>query len=539
MQLCEASRLVMNTDDKPKDSTQTMADLTVGCFIAEALFITGLICILTYHLRRLKLYIKASKFRGPPTIPIVGNAHHFIGNNGEIVQKLIDLSDSYPSPYRIWLGPELLIMVSHPEDVKKIVGSDKTIEKSPLYRFFRPWLGNGLFTAPTAIWRIHRKLIGPTFNLKILESFVSVFAAQSSIMVKKMETELNGGEFVIFKYVSLCAMDIICETAMGVSMGAQSNNSGDYIETVEKTFAIIYQRVFKAWLQYDAIFYRTRLGREQKKCLNVLHDFTNNVIRRKKEALLRKRDNRDATTDHKYDEDDSLPPRRKAYLDLLMELTDNQMKFTDQELREEVDTMIVAGHDTTSNMICSVLLMLASHPDVQEKAYRELEEIYGSSKVEERCVTHEDLSRMGYLERVIKETMRVFPIAATVSRAVTEDFDVGEYTLPKGSIVGIDIIKMHRSEEFWPDPFVFDPDRFLPQEIAKRHSCVYLPFSAGPRNCIGSRFAMMEMKTVLATILRRYIIKKDKITPIADIKLKSDVILKAADPIKLRIKERT
>ncbi|XP_046467889.2 cytochrome P450 4C1-like isoform X6 [Neodiprion pinetum] len=470
MQLCEASRLVMNTDDKPKDSTQTMADLTVGCFIAEALFITGLICILTYHLRRLKLYIKASKFRGPPTIPIVGNAHHFIGNNGEIVQKLIDLSDSYPSPYRIWLGPELLIMVSHPEDVKVII-----------YRL----ISISIHTAHNIAEALQR------------------------------------------------------QTAMGVSMGAQSNNSGDYIETVEKTFAIIYQRVFKAWLQYDAIFYRTRLGREQKKCLNVLHDFTNNVIRRKKEALLRKRDNRDATTDHKYDEDDSLPPRRKAYLDLLMELTDNQMKFTDQELREEVDTMIVAGHDTTSNMICSVLLMLASHPDVQEKAYRELEEIYGSSKVEERCVTHEDLSRMGYLERVIKETMRVFPIAATVSRAVTEDFDVGEYTLPKGSIVGIDIIKMHRSEEFWPDPFVFDPDRFLPQEIAKRHSCVYLPFSAGPRNCIGSRFAMMEMKTVLATILRRYIIKKDKITPIADIKLKSDVILKAADPIKLRIKERT
>ncbi|XP_046735162.1 cytochrome P450 4C1-like isoform X3 [Diprion similis] len=455
-----------------------MAEFTVGCFIAAAIFISGIICILTYHLRRLQLYIKASKFRGPATVPIAGNALQFLGNNEEIVQKMIEFSQSYPSPYRIWLGPELLIMVSRPEDVKKIISSDKMIEKSSLYRFFRPWLGDGLLSAPAAIWRIHRKLIGPTFNLKILESFVSVFAAQSCIMVKKMETELNGGEFLVFKYVSLCAMDIICETAMGVSMGAQSNNNSEYIETGEKTFAIIYQRVFKVWLQPDAIFHRTRLGREQNKYLNVLHGFTNNVIQRKKEVLMSK-------NDHKYDTDDSLPPRRKAYLDLLMDLTDNQMKFTDQELREEVDTMIVAGYDTTSNTICSVLLMLASHPDVQEKAYRELEEIYASNKVEEHGVTHEDLSRMEYLERVIKETMRLFPIAATLSRKVTEDFDVGEYTLPKGSIIGIDIIHMHRSQEFWPDPLTFDPDRFLPQEIAKRHPYVYVPFSAGPRNCIG------------------------------------------------------
>ncbi|XP_046591543.1 cytochrome P450 4C1-like isoform X2 [Neodiprion pinetum] len=257
-------------------------------FVVGATFLSGLILLVIYHLRRLRLYKKASKFCGPPTLPFVGNACQFFGNTEDIFNKCIELSRVYPSPYRFWLGPQSLIFLSGPEEVKTVLRSEKAIEKSKLYDFFQPWLGKGLFTAPEKIWRVHRKLIGPTFNLKILESFVAVFAAQSNVMVKKMEAELNGAEFPVFDYVSKCTLDIICETTMGVSMRAQIKNDCSYVEAAEKTFAIVYQRMFKVWLHPSAIFNRTQLGTEQNKHINTMHNFTNNVIQRKKKSLLNK-----------------------------------------------------------------------------------------------------------------------------------------------------------------------------------------------------------------------------------------------------------
>lgn len=114
----------------------------------------------------------------------------------------------------------------------------------------------------------------------------------------------------------------------------------------------------------------------------------------------------------------------------------------------------------------------------------------------------------------------------------------GEYTLPKGSSVVLGIMKLHRDAEHWNDPLKFDPDRFLPEQISKRHPYSYVPFSAGPRNCLGFKYAMMAMKVLLATVLRYYVIKKNEIQKIQDIKLKADVMLKPAVPIKIRIEKR-
>lgn len=227
----------------------------------------------------------------------------------------------------------------------------------------------------------------------------------------------------------------------------------------------------------------------------------------------------------------------------------------------------------------------------QDKVYEELCGIYGDEDYDQLNITHEDLQRMEYMERVIKETMRLFPIAPILVRAITDDLNIGiqifmysilssakvklirnwisipgEYTLPKGSSAVLGIIKTHRSEEYWHEPLKFDPERFLPEEIAKRHPYCYLPFSAGPRNCLGIiaryilawrvnslrarvdqlfifisgiKYAMMAMKTLLATVLRRYVLKKDNIVPIGDIRLKAELMLKPVDPIKIRIEKRT
>ncbi|XP_011315522.1 cytochrome P450 4C1 [Fopius arisanus] len=500
--------------------------MAVALLLIKTIGVLGLFSLLVFYLKKIRLYRAAAKFPGPPALPFIGNAHAFVGSTEDILKKTTELYDMYPSPLRFWLGSRLFFGVCEPEQLKIVFTSPKTIEKEDLYKFARPWLGTGLFTAPASKWRVHRKLILPTFNPRILESFVEVFAQQSDIMVRQMKVEIDGDEFDVFNYISLCTLDIICETAMGVTMKAQTEGDPTYVESAKKIFEIFYTRMFKVWLHPDIIFNNTQLGKDQRKCIEYLHGLTNDVIKKKKQEM---------ESGHQIIENTK---PRKAFLDFLMELSHEGTKFTDEELREEVDTMMIAGNDTTASVNAFVMLMLGNFPDVQERCYQELVTIYGDNINNETTITHEDLHKMEYLERTIKETLRLFPVGPVLVRHVSEDLDIGDQVLPRDSSVVIGILKMHRNEKYWPEPLKFDPDRFLPEEVAKRHPYSFVPFSAGPRNCIGVRYAMMAMKTLIATVLRHYVIKKDRIVEIEDIKLKADVMLKPVEPISVKIERR-
>ncbi|XP_051160004.1 cytochrome P450 4C1-like, partial [Leptopilina boulardi] len=230
--------------------------------------------------------------------------------------------------------------------------------------------------------------------------------------------------------------------------------------------------------------------------------------------------------------------KRKPTLQLLLELSDNGDKLTDQDLREQVLTLLFGGSDTTARTIEFLFLMLAQHPEIQDRVYEELFNIYGVDDPGKNPVKSDDLQNLQYLERVIKETMRLFPAVPIIAREVTEDLEIDGYTIPKGCAVAASIIVLHRDEKYWPDPLKFDPDRFLPDEIHKRHPLAYMPFLIGSRDCIGRVYALMSIKVIAATFLRKYILKKDKITPIKDMKLKPDVLLKLAEPSTFRLEKR-
>ncbi|KAK0082684.1 hypothetical protein PV325_010025 [Microctonus aethiopoides] len=470
--------------------------------ISLIILIFGLISLVKYHIKQIHLYRAAAKIPGPPTLPLIGNAHYFFGDNAYIVSKMKKLIDEYPSLIRIWLGNQLYIAVTDPELVKKVLQSPKTIEKGDVYRFVRPWLGKGLILGPAATWRVHRKLIAPTFNMRILESFIEVFARQSEILVREMEVELGGNEFDVLDYVARCVLDILCETAMGVPSTVQTRRDSPYLNAVKTVEDTIFTRMFKVWLHPDIIFYSTSLDLK----------------------------NTESSENSKLS--------RKAFLDLLIELSNEEMKFSNEELREEVDTMMGAGHETSASLATFAILMLANFSEIQQKCYDELCEIFGDEVNEQTQITRDDIRRMEYLERVIKETARLFPVGPILVRNVTDDLDIGKCVLPKGSSVIIPLIELHRRADLWTNPFEFDPDRFLPDEVAKRHPYSYIPFSAGPRNCIGSQFAMMSMKILLSTVLRKYILQKDLKIRIQDMRLTTYLILKSVNPVRVKILRR-
>ncbi|XP_033220891.1 cytochrome P450 4C1-like [Belonocnema kinseyi] len=229
--------------------------------------------------------------------------------------------------------------------------------------------------------------------------------------------------------------------------------------------------------------------------------------------------------------------QKKPFLDLMLEMADKGI-FTDDEVREHADTLIEAGYDTVSRTNCFTLLMLASHPDIQDKVYKELYKIYGPESPDETPVKLEDLKHMDYLERVIKEVMRLYPVVPLLGRKLLEDFPLDGYLLPKDCGIITSVIALHRDKKYWTDPLKFNPDRFLPEEVEKQIPYTYMPFSLGPRDCIGRVYAMMSMKILMATLLRKYVLIKDQIKPIEDIQIKFAVVLEPAEPITMRIEKR-
>ncbi|XP_075236465.1 cytochrome P450 4C1-like [Lycorma delicatula] len=210
-----------------------------------------------------------------------------------------------------------------------------------------------------------------------------------------------------------------------------------------------------------------------------------------------------------------------AFLDLML---GNGM--TDNELRDETMTIIIGGQETTATELSYALLLIAMHPDVQELVHEELDYIFGNNKYTEPGLY--DLNKLEYLERVIKESMRLFPALPAIGRQLEEDVKVGDFVVPKGTDIGIFIYETHRDPDHWKDPGKFNPDNFLPENCRTRHPYSYMPFSAGLRNCIGQKYGMLQMKTVLSTLLRRYNIQPgpehstvDKIDVIMTTTLKS------------------
>ncbi|XP_026471354.1 cytochrome P450 4c3-like [Ctenocephalides felis] len=187
------------------------------------------------------------------------------------------------------------------------------------------------------------------------------------------------------------------------------------------------------------------------------------------------------------------------------------------------------GHDTSSMAITYSMMCFANNPEVQETIVEELTEIFGDS---DRLATTQDLQKMQYLERCIKEVLRLYPSVPLISRYNEEPLQLSKHLLPAGQTVHIHIFDLHRDATIYPEPERFDPDRFLPEQCAQRHPFAYIPFSAGPRNCIGQKFVLLEMKSVLSGILRKYTLSP--ITRPQDITFLLDLVLRPKDPIKVK-----
>ncbi|CAK1553504.1 unnamed protein product [Leptosia nina] len=486
-----------------------------------------------FRLKRQRMYALANKIKSPDEHhPVFGIALNVLGSTEDIMNKMKTYSEFTTESNGIakaWLGPLLYCMITDPNMLEVLL--KKHLEKDELHRFIRALVGNASIFAPVSVWRPRRKIAVPAFSPRILASFVDVFAARADELSKLLTPKAGTGNFKIWSYVNAYSLDAIMETAMGTQIKAQQNQDNVILKAVNESLRLSCERIFHLWLQPAWLYWFFPQHAKLMYYTKIVHDFTDKIIAEKKMQLSSP--NTEFQTDEKPDVVKSCI--ETTFLDLLITQSGG---YNDLELREEVLTFIVAAMDTSAVTISFTLKVLGKYPKVQEKVFEELEAVFGDS---DRLLHRNDLPKLQYLERVIKETLRLFPSVPFIIRTAEEDTYIDEdITIPKGSGIIVSIWGVHRNPKIWgPDALSFDPDRFLPERCKNLHPCSYIPFSYGPRNCLGYQYAMMSMKTALSSILRRYrVVGEPEKGPVPHIPVKLEVMLKAVDGYEVALELR-
>ncbi|XP_004518433.1 cytochrome P450 4d2 isoform X2 [Ceratitis capitata] len=473
------------------------------------------------------------KIPGPPLVPLLGNALE-VGKwkTDEIIAKTFENRMKYGKIMRFWVLHQLTVIVSDIKYLEFILSSQQLIKKSSFYDFLVCWLGRGLLLSTGRKWHARRKIITPTFHFKILEEFVEIFDQQSGVMVKKLKEQADGKTAInIFPVVCLTALDIIAETAMGVKVHAQDNPDIEYVRAVASVAATMAKRFMTPTWRLDWLF-RLTAPNEYKKMMQetaVMHKFTNAVIMERRAALEQKQ----TSSADEPEVDDVGSKKRMALLDVLLQATHDGTPLSNDDIREEVDTFMFEGHDTTTSGISFCLYLISRHPDVQQKLVEEINDVIGTDKT--RAITLHDLQELKYLESVIKESLRLYPPVPVIGRETTEDTQLGDIVIPAKTNISIPFFMVLRDPEHFPEPDAFKPERFVVDSGNKMNPFSYAPFSAGPRNCIGQKYAVYEMKSTISKILRNF-----EILPAEpDVKPIINLILRSATGVHIKLKPRS
>lgn len=379
---------------------------------------------------------------------------------------------TYGDCFELRVGNQSIKIVVHPDDIEAMLLTrrDKYI-KGAAYDQFRRLVGEGLVTAEGELWRRERRVIQPCFRRETIAALGDRMVAQTDAMLERWTAS---EPFDVHAELMRLALEIIAECLFGLEFGDDraSISTRAFTEAMEVIAArITAVAVPPSWLP-------TRGNRRLARSVAALDRVVAGVIASRRRAGL--------------DHDDLLGA-------LLRARDEHDQPLDEPQLRDEVVTMFLAGHETTAVALTWTLWLLAQHDEVRSRAVAEVDAALG-----DRPPTCADLPKLGYLGQVFHESMRmVSPVWSGVRNCVEPDTLGRGFPVVPGDRVMNLICFTHQHREFWPDPERFDPDRFNPEASAERHKFAYMPFSEGPRKCVGLHFATMEAQLVLARLLQR------------------------------------
>ncbi|KAI4464331.1 cytochrome p450 family 4 [Holotrichia oblita] len=531
--LLEASKdgKILNDNDIREEVDTFMFEIMY--YLVAVLVTVVLWYLISYYKWWKNVYFYLEKLPGDPRYPIIGTEYIFIGvPREELFNAVIANVDKYAPIFRTWNGSSPEVHLTKPEHLELIMNNSIHITKGQQYANLYPWLGEGLLTSSGSKWYQHRKLITPAFHFKILENFMNVFVEKAEMLLCILDGKADGNVHNIYPDITHCALDIICQTAMGVNVNAMLNKDNEYIKSVYEVSAVFLWRAVRPYVPEFFFNHLLPVGRKFKEDLKVLHRFSNRVIADRRRLLIKGKEQNGCLGNLK-EEDIKGMKKRLSFLDLLIEASEGGKVLSDTDIREEVDTFIFEGHDTTTASMCWTLFLLGNHPDIQERAFDEIKNVL-HDKQTPTSIT--ELHELKYLECIIKESLRLYPSVPFITRHIKQEIQLDEYRIPADVQAILHIYGVHRNPDHYFNPDQFDPDRFLPKNSINRHPYAYIPFSAGPRNCIGQKFAMYEEKTILASIINRY--KVRAVETVQSVKISTDIILRPANGVLVKLEKR-
>jgi cytochrome P450 len=376
----------------------------------------------------------------------------------------------YGRLFAIYAGETTTYVITDPELVHEIlVERAAEFHKAELVRHAtRPLIGNGLFINEGDSWKRQRKLAQPAFHHQRIAAYGTTVTAEAA---RVMTTWRDGETRDLAQEMMALTLRVVNKTLFNVEVSEQIEHIGALMHTVLEAAN---DRINN----YESLWERL-FGQQKAKETAALADL---------DRLIR-----GIIAEHRTQGDTG------DLLSMLLAARDeNGEPMSEQQVRDEVMTLFIAGHETTANTLVWTFYLLAENPDVEAKLRAEL------ATLQSQTPTVADLRQLPYSEQVIKESMRLYPPAGGVMRQPLHDIELGGYAIPKGSNVAVSTYAMHRDPALFPDPLRFDPERFSPENEGHIPKYAYLPFGAGPRICIGNSFAMMEARLALLTILQQW-----------------------------------
>jgi cytochrome P450 len=373
------------------------------------------------------------------------------------------------------VGPRQGYLITNPNDVRHVLQDNaRNYQKSPLYQKLRMHLGNGLLTSEGEFWLRQRRIAQPAFHRQRVAGLAGVMADAARHTAAHWETLAEHARAVdVDDEMMRLTRTVVVRALLGSDLGP-------YTDRLDGAWSTINEYIGENFWS---------LG---------LTDWLPSARRRRFDAarrLLRE------AVDYVIAERRQQPSHTPDLLSMLLAARDEDTGegMTDDQLRVEVTTFLLAGQETTSLALTWIWYLLSQHPRARQRLEDELDAVLGG-----RPPDYADLANLPYTRMVIDEAMRLYPPAWGFSRQALGDDELGGYHLPRGWMAFVVPYVLHRLPSLWDVPDVFEPERFSAERSAARPKFAYVPFGAGPRQCIGNQFALMEAHLIVATLAQRF-----------------------------------
>uniref|UniRef100_A0A1A9WWX2 Cytochrome P450 n=1 Tax=Glossina brevipalpis TaxID=37001 RepID=A0A1A9WWX2_9MUSC len=488
---------------------------------------TILLPILTFLIVRFltrwyKIFLIGFKMPGPMVVPMVGNIQMLSKLKPEnLLLSLRNFREIYDQSFRLWLGPELWVFLHTPQETRDVL-NNRNLSRPQAFQYLNALIGNGLLISEGNHWSMHRRILEPAFNINILNTFSESISLHTDILINKIRPH---GEkcLEVTDYLLSCTMDMIVHTSMGKNLQIQVNENEAYIQAFHRSNELLFQRMTNPLLFPDIIYRLTPMYLELKNSLKIIHELMANVVQERQEYL---RSNEKAFA--------AVGKKQKSFLDILLTQTEIMGKiFSFQDIKDEVNTFILAGVDTTTSAMCYILYALAKYPQDQQKVYEEIQIIQQSSELSAN-VNFNELQKYKYLDLFIKECLRFYTVVPLTGRQTTSSTRIGDRIYPAGVTVWINLYGLAHDPNLFEEPDEFRPLRFAEEKALTPFT--YMPFSGGPHICIGRKYSLMIMKIMTIKIMEQF--EVILANPLENLILMAEMVLKSKNGINLVFKER-